>query len=392
MDNTQSSPQQFDVIIVGGGMVGAATAIGLAAQNYTVALIEQHALREYKQDQAPDIRLSAFNMHSVRLLESLGAWHYVKQMRYREYDSLSVWEEPNNRTTFSAEEVGHECLGYFVENRLIQLGLYQSIGQNHSERISCIHGQSIAKIDVNEGTVALSDGQSFVADLIVGADGANSQVRQAANIATHGWQYAQRANAILIECDAPIAAQTWQQFFPSGPRALLPMHNNYACLVWYDSAEKSTWIQQASHQELAHAIKEAFPPLLPAFNIVQVAGFDLTRMHANQYGKGKSIIVGDAAHTINPLAGQGVNLGFKDVASLIGIIEKNNTLEATLIVSELEKQRKLPNLAMMSTMDVLYSAFSTPLLPIKAIRNVGLRIANSAGPIKAQVLKYAMGL
>jgi len=387
---TQNIP--VDVIVVGGGMVGAALAIGLAQQQFKVALIEKHALHDFSSEQAPDIRLSAFNMHSVNLLSQLGAWQHIKGMRSRVYTRLAVWENEQDKTTFDASEVGQEKLGYFVENRLIQLALYQQIKAQYASKIICIHDQDIVDINVDKARVCLASGETYEASFIMGADGAQSQVRQSAGIGTTGWQYSQQANAILIETREKIADETWQQFHPSGPRALLPMYDNYACLVWYDNAEKSSWIQQANTQDLKAAIVSHFPNCLGDFEIVQVAGFGLTRMHALRYGRGATIILGDAAHTINPLAGQGVNLGFKDVAALLDIIQEHGLDDKSKVIAAFEKQRRLPNLLMMSSMDLLYKTFSTPSTPVKAIRNAALNLANKAGPLKAKVLTYAMGL
>lgn len=388
----QMDTKEFDIIIVGGGMIGAAMALGLAKQNCRVALVEKQSLKPFKATQAPDLRLSAFNLHSVNLLTTLGAWQHVLDMRYREYEQLSVWEQSETKTSFKADDIGEDKLGYFVENRLIQLALYQQIKAQYAHLVDTIHKQDIQQIDIHHASITLSSGDVYKAKLIIGADGANSQVRKAANIATSGWQYGQQANAILIKTPQQHAPHTWQEFHVQGPRAFLPMHDNYACLVWYDNKQQSQWIQQAQFAQLSDAIVRHFPAQLGEFEIKNVAGFGLTRMHAHNYGRAKAIILGDAAHTINPLAGQGVNLGFKDVAALLDIIADKGLMDTAVLISEFEKRRKIPNLLMMSTMDILYSTFSTPLLPIKIARNIGLKVAQQAGPIKQKALQYAMGV
>lgn len=383
---------QFDVCIVGGGMVGAALALGLAKQNYTVALIEKSKPQAYSSKQAPDIRLSAFNMHSIKLLSQLGAWPYVLKKRYRNYDTLSVWEDETSITQFTAQEVNQKLLGCFVENRLIQLSLYEAIDASQVNNVAYFFDHKIRNIDPIEGSIEFADNTKIQCSLMIGADGANSSVRNACGIATSGWEYAQQANVILVKMKQPIPDETWQAFHPNGPRALLPMHEQYASLVWYDSAAQSHWIQKAHQVDLKVAIKKAFSTKLGDFDIISVAGFGLTRMHAMNYGKHKAIILGDAAHTINPLAGQGINLGFKDVSALLELIAENGLSDVSVLTQSFESKRKPANLLMMSSMDVLYLTFSTPLLPIKLIRNLGLKLANNAGPIKHQALQYAMGL
>lgn len=399
---------QYDCCIIGGGMVGASLALGLAKQSYKVALIEKQALSPFDAAQAPDIRLSALNMHSMSLLSSLDAWQHILKMRYRAYDTLSVWDaelsnlglfaalggqnSKRQGTQFTAKELNQSVLGYFVENRLIQLALYDEIMATHDQHIDCIYKQKINSIDVDKGIVSLNNNQIINANLIIGADGANSKVRQFANIATSGWQYSQQANAILIKTASKVPAETWQAFHHSGPRALLPMYDNYACLVWYDDAVTSAQIKSSSKEDLSQHIKINFPDLKPAFEIINVAGFGLTRMHANSYGKGRVILAGDAAHTINPLAGQGVNLGFQDVSALLSLIEQHGLADINKLILHYEQKRKLPNLLMMSAMDAIYMGFSSSALPISILRKLGLAIADNAGPLKHKALKYAMGL
>lgn len=389
-------------------MIGATIALGLAKQSYKVALIEKHILQPFDANQPPDMRLSALNMHSFSLLSNLGAWQHLLKMRYRPYNTLSVWDAEtekhglmaslfgllghNSRTQFKASEVGQPLLGYFIENRLIQLALFDEIKTNYSNLVDCIFEKEIININVDQGTIALNNDSIINSKLIIGADGANSKVRQAANIATSGWQYSQQANAIVIETTTNIPDETWQAFHNSGPRALLPMYDRYACLVWYDGAEKSKQLKEVSTRELKQEIKRNFPDLKQEFEIINLAGFGLTRMHAHQYGKGRALIAGDAAHTINPLAGQGVNLGFQDASALLDIIRNDGIEDSKLIIMKYEQKRKAQNLMMMSAMDVLYQSFSSSLLPINVARNIGLSVANNAGPIKQMALKYAMGL
>lgn len=408
--------QHYDICIIGGGMTGAALALGLAQLNvtaqanqkkYKIALIEERPISEYSPAQAPDLRLSAINMHTVELFKKLGAWQPLCNTRIRMYDRLSVWDADNpfagirsNKqgafTQFTANEVKRNELGYFAENKLIQLSLYTAMAEQQLSNVDQIFEHTITQIDTRKGVLVLRDKNDHLievqAPVIFGADGANSLVRRAAKIATSGWQYSQHANAILIKTAERVANETWQAFYASGPRALLPMHDNFACLVWYDTVQQTQWIQSSKPEDLKKAIKNHFPRLQTDFDVVQVAHFGLTRMHAKQYGRDKAIILGDAAHTINPLAGQGVNLGFKDVAALLTIIEQNGVDDLAALVNEYEAKRKIPNLVMMTAMDLLYKGFSSSDMGIKSLRCIGLSLANNAGPIKQQALKYAMGI
>ncbi|MEC8375224.1 MAG: FAD-dependent monooxygenase, partial [Pseudomonadota bacterium] len=178
-----------DFCINGGGMVGAALALGLAQQQYNVVVIEPFLPKPFSESDGPDLRVSAISDASVTLLEALGAWQHIKAMRVKPYTGLSVWDEPQHRTDFTAQSINVPQLGYFVENRLLQLGCLQALEQ--FENVTVITGQKVKRIALEQtATITLDDDTSIEAQLLVGADGANSQVRQAAGIGTNGWQYA----------------------------------------------------------------------------------------------------------------------------------------------------------------------------------------------------------
>lgn len=390
----------FDFCINGAGMVGAATALGLLQQGYKVALIEPAMPQAYSPSQPPDLRMSAISIASVELLEALGAWKAIEAMRVRPYHTLAVWDNPKAETRFSAQDLGLDKLGYFVENRLVQLGLHTALAElAHSGQLTWFCQDPVKRIDEQDSgvVVTLSSAKTIEAKWLIGADGANSQVRQAAGIGTTGWDYAQQAMGIIIETPEPVDGVTWQQFYPTGPRALLPMHDNYASLIWYDSSDKIKQLKTLSPIQLEAEIKAAFPAPTPAdFKVLNAAAFPLTRRHASHYVKGRSILIGDAAHTINPLAGQGVNLGFKDVKALLAVTAQFEPHQLAGLASQLQSDyeaiRKKDNLLMMSAMDGFYALFSNDHAPLSLLRNSLLAVAQRAGVLKNRILKYALGL
>lgn len=388
-----------DFCINGGGMVGAALALGLAQQQYNVVVIEPFLPKPFSESDGPDLRVSAISDASVTLLEALGAWQHIRAMRVKPYTGLSVWDEPQHRTDFTAQSINVPQLGYFVENRLLQLGCLQALEQ--FENITVITGQKVKRIALEQtATITLDDDTTIEAQWLVGADGANSQVRQAAGIGTNGWQYAQQAMGITVEMHKPVDSITWQQFTPSGPKAFLPMFGNYASLVWYDSVDELTRLKSLNNTQLTQEIMSAFPQELMlnnnTFTVVDKAVFPLTRSHANSYIKGRSVILGDAAHTINPLAGQGVNLGFKDIEAFLSVTAKRMPLHSDAFMialkQDFETPRKRDNLMMMTAMDGFYTLFSNDVAPIKWIRNQLLSVAQRIEPAKKEVLKYAIGM
>ncbi|MGX2974055.1 FAD-dependent oxidoreductase [Ursidibacter arcticus] len=387
---------QQDVIVVGGGMVGAATALGLAKLGLNVALLEKNPLPEFSGNAPYDVRISAISVASVALLEKLGAWQAIEQMRVWAYDGLETWEIDGFNTAFHAAELGLDKLGFMVENNVIQIGLWQAL-QAYPNCIQAIGFQHIsANSQQGIWTLTLENQQQFAAPLVIACDGANSQVRNWAGIGLTSWQYRQHCLLAVVKTSLPPQTATWQQFFPSGPRAFLPLADDNGCIVWYDSPQRIQQLQQMSSVALATEIEQFFPTRLGKVEVINHASFPLTRQHAQHYFRNGIVLVGDSAHTINPLAGQGVNLGFKDVKALLEIAEqavgKGQSFADVEWLKQYERQRKMDNLVMQTGMDIFYKAFKTELLPVKALRNLALVVAERATPFKKRALKYALGL
>jgi len=393
----------YDFCISGGGMIGAATALGLRQQGYQVAVIEASRPKPLADSDGPDLRVSALSMASVELLSELGAWQHLPAGRVRQYDSLSVWEEPGVRTDFTAAMADMDKLGYFVENRLLQLACLKALTQcdnraSDSDNMPGWFDSTITSLTQHNEycQLTLADGSTLQSRWVIGADGPNSKVRGLAGIGTTGWQYGQHALGITVETEQRLADWTWQEFHPSGPRAFLPMYDNFGSFVWYDSPANINALSKLDNQRLQQAITDAFPDHAGAFKVLNKAAFPLTRMHAQQYVTGRVILVGDAAHTINPLAGQGVNIGFRDVAALLTQCQRAGDLNSPAFEQALQRAyarpRRRDNLAMMSAMDGFYLLFSNNLPPVKWVRNRLLGLAQTMTLARRQILKYAMGM
>lgn len=398
----QADDMTFDVIVVGGGMVGSAAAIGLAQQGLQVAVIEAFAPKPYQADQPLDVRVSAISVASEALLSRLGVLDSLLAMRNVAYLGLETWELDGCITQFHSAQIGATHLGHIVENRLIQLSLLQHMQQLDGITLYCpeIVKQFSRNTAQDNVSVHLQSGRSLTAKLLIGADGANSAVRQWAGIGVSGWDYAQ--SAMLINIKTAIGQQdvTWQQFTPKGPRSLLPLPGNHASLVWYDDATRIKQLMLLNHKQLAEQIRVNFPARLDGdFSVESRGSFSLTRRHAQRYYHDNVVILGDAAHTINPLAGQGVNLGFKDVEALLATVtdalkenRQGDDWWSTAKLARYQQKRYRDNQLMMTAMDLFYAGFSNDILPLKLLRNGALKLANINSPIKKTVLKYAMGL
>ena len=382
---------QNNVIVVGGGMVGAAMAIKLAQQGKSVRIIEKHLIDppHVLSNDNVDIRVSAINRFSEKLLDGLGAMPILRNGRIAPYQQLEAFERGDDKLLFDCADINTTHLGHLIENSLIQASLWMQFEQYDIEVIE--QKQIVSKIEQNADSITLVYGeQRYTAGLVVAADGGQSQLRTKANIGVTGWQYQQQCMGVLIKLDAPQRIKTWQQFTPSGPLAFLPMQAPYANLIWYDDANTLNTFKGLNGTQLKSHILAKFPGLAGDFEVQSHAVFPITRQHANNYSYGRLVLVGDAAHTINPLAGQGVNLGFQDVVALATLLNDATDVGCALKLQEYERTRRKANLLMMSMMDACYFGFSNQIAPLKWARSQFLKMANNTGVVKNWVLKYAI--
>ncbi|TWX68040.1 FAD-dependent oxidoreductase [Colwellia demingiae] len=396
--------EHFDCVVIGGGMVGAASALTLAQLGLKVALVEKFTPQDFSAEQPLDLRVSAISLASQNLLIQVGAWQQIKQWRCCPYKRLGVWEYESAYTEFDADNIEQSHLGHIVENRLIQLALWQNITAMSNIQTFCPESLLSLKQDDNKATLTLTN-SVVTAKLVIGADGAQSKVRQMSAIGMTGWDYPQSAMLINVETSMCQQDITWQKFSPTGPVAFLPLPGKsslggYASLVWYHQRDEITRLASLSNSQLQQEILKCFPAQLGDIKVLAKGDFKLTRRHANTYQHKRVLLLGDAAHTINPMAGQGVNLGFKDVLALQHVIAEaignGDVWHDEAVLARYEKMRRKDNLLMMSTMDALYASFSHPSPLIKVARNLALLAVNKVpvlnSTIKNKALAYACGL
>ena len=388
---------KFDVVIVGGGMVGSAVACSLGNSSLKVAVIESTSPQAFSPEQANDLRVSALSIASKNILETVGAWDGIVARRFCPFKRMRVWETAGD-TEFCSDDINYPELGYIVENRITQLALLDRLQE--FDNIELICPSTITKINYSIGEdslLELEDGRQLSTKVLVAADGGQSRVRQVVGLGVTSWDYKQHALVIYIETAYEQQDITWQRFLPSGPQAFLPLTGHYGSIVWYNSPDEVKRLKSLSYDELKDELQRAFPDCLGLVNnVLGVASFPLKRQHAQNYVKPGVVLVGDAAHMINPLAGQGVNIGLLDAAALGEVLidaAKNGLALGDLsVLRRYEQLRRNENLKMMTVMDVFYQVFSNEILPIKLIRNLGLGLAERLLPAKNKVMRSAMGL
>ncbi|MGZ4981653.1 MAG: FAD-dependent monooxygenase, partial [Methylobacter sp.] len=310
---------------------------------------------------------------------------------------MRVWETAGD-TEFCSDDINYPELGFIVENRVTQQALLERLESFANVELMC--PATIDKISYTANKpseVLLGDGRILTAKVLVAADGGQSRVRQAVGLGVTSWDYKQHALVIYVETDYGQQDITWQRFVPSGPQAFLPLTGHYGSIVWYNSPDEVSRLKALSNTDLMRELVAAFPDCLGKVNaILGTASFPLKRQHAQSYVKPGVALVGDAAHMINPLAGQGVNIGLLDAAALAEVLidaaKQGLDLGDLSVLKRYEKNRRNENLKMMTVMDVFYRVFSNQVLPVKFLRNLGLGLAERILPAKNKVMRSAMGL
>lgn len=386
----------YEVVVIGGGIVGATAALALAQAGFRVLVVDPKPSTLMADNAPPDIRVSAISCGSVALLLRIGAWQRIGKMACVPYRRLETWEWASSVLAFNAASLGLPELGFIVENRRLQQALWQGFAD--CDMLTLRSPASLADM-VHDGTwwrLTLTDGSTLTSRLMVGADGAHSWVRREAGITIFGWQYRQSCLLITIETEGKQQDVTWQEFHPSGPRAFLPLYGPWASLIWYDDAARIRYLATLPLSTLTREVQAAFPARLGPFTIHDVASCRLTRHHARHYVKPGLALIGDAAHSIHPLAGQGANLGLRDAEALVEVLIAarcyDEPWETLAVLERYQRRRRGDNLLMQTGMDALYTLFSNDLSALMLVRNLGLMLSARAGGIKQWILRYALGL
>ncbi|QBX73821.1 FAD-dependent 2-octaprenylphenol hydroxylase [Aeromonas hydrophila] len=390
--------QNVDVVIVGGGMVGLGLAAALKGSALKVAVVEGQ-LPASELDEAPDNRVSALSLASQRILQQVGAWRGIEARRLQPYGQMEVWEQDSfGRIAFDAASLRQPELGHIVENRVIQLALLEAIldGDN-IQLLSPARASSLQSGEAGS-LLLLEDGRALSAKLVVAADGAHSWVRRQADIPLTSWDYGHHALVATVRCAEPHEAVARQIFTPEGPLAFLPLWQPDLCsIVWSVPAARAEALCQCDEEQFNRQLTTAFDCRLGLCKVEGArSAIPLTARYARDFARERLVLVGDAAHTIHPLAGQGVNLGLLDAAALAEQILRNQAAGKDIgrlaNLRGYERWRKSEAASMLAAMEGLKRLFagSNPLK--KLVRGAGLCAFDLLTPLKQSVIRAAMGL
>ena len=407
-----ASDPQYDIIIVGGGMVGTALACALAQSRFRIALIEAGSLPGPLQLNAEtpfEPRVSALTQASRNLLDNLGVWQPISAHRVSPYSHMQVWDgEGTGRIQFSASDIGQPVLGHIVENKVVVSCLFERAAELANVTIKADTQVTDVQTDAEGSAIlVLSDGSQLNASLVVGADGAQSNIRQLTGFETREWDYDQQAIVTTVRTEQPNQATAWQRFLSTGPLAFLPLQQPatdetregqyYSSIVWSLDSEQVADIMALNDAEFNAALTQAFENKLGAVEWSdQRFAFPLRQRHVTQYVQPGIALVGDAAHTIHPLAGQGVNLGFMDIAVLAEELLRAEVRELSpgdpSVLQRYQRRRQSDNLLMAGAMEGFKRLFGETAPAVRWLRSSGMSLVDQFTPLKNTLISRAMGL
>lgn len=404
-----------DIAIVGAGLVGAALAASLKDSGLSIALIDaqsktslQKAVVNASSVEEFEARVSALTHASQSLLKETGAWEQMNTQKIQVYQKMKVWDELGTASIeFDAADLYQDSLGCIVENQLILCALHAVLAEQSN--LHAFLGVKLKTIQSLEGDehadqhlLGLECGQMIQCKLLVAADGANSRVRQWAAMPTREWDYQHQAIVATIKTAGKHQNTAWQRFSENGPLAFLPLADakntqQFCSIVWSQETNRANALMALSSSEFLTELAQAIEFNLGELEAISTRfSIPLRQRHAKTYVKPGIVLLGDAAHSIHPLAGQGVNLGFKDVKVLADILREadQQNLEANnlILLKRYQRQRQGDNLLMMGAMEGFKRLFEQPDPVVRWLRNTGMAWINKQSFLKNQIVKHAMGL
>lgn len=378
-------------------MVGSALALALTKAGFGVALLESRAVPRWRAEDEVDLRVVALAASSIALFERLDVWKTMLEARACAYRHMHVWDAlAPGELHFDAADAGAAALGYIVENRLIQDVLWRALQGDARLALHCPAKVAATELEADRRTLVLDDGSRIAARVVVAADGADSALRDLLGMATQTRDYSQRAIVAHVRAERAHEETAWQRFVPDGTVAFLPLADGRTSIVWSvpnAEAERLLALDEAAFRDELGA---AFDFRLGRITATTPrAAFPLRMKLADTYVAPRFALIGDAAHVVHPLAGQGVNLGLRDVDELCAVLSEardaKRDFAADFVLRRYERRRRSDNALLAHAFDAIQRVFGSNAIPVAALRGVALGLVDKIGPLKQKFARHAAG-
>lgn len=385
-----------DVVIVGGGMVGMALAAALKQSDFEVVVVER-SIAAPRLSLGYDMRVSAIVAGTRQMLEGIGVWPHVADHAHP-IVSMKVWDnQSDGGIRFSADEIDLPELGFIVENSALLEALQQTIAGADGVHMECPVEAEAATWHADHACLRLKDGRVLRTPLLVGADGGRSWLREQAGIHVYGHSYGQKAIVATVRTAQPNRRMACQRFLPTGPLAFLPLEGDYCSIVWSAEDREAERLMRLDDAAFARELFLTFGPVFG--EIVEVGDrglFPLRASLAAHLVRDRLALIGDAAHTIHPLAGLGVNLGLRDAMvlaqQLVDARRYGEDWGERSVLDRYMKQRLPDVLATLAAMEGFHRLFTSRLPGLEKLRNLGMRLVGNAGLLKKLLMLNAAGI
>ena len=387
---------RYDAVVIGGSVVGASAALALCRSGFSVAIAERGDSPPSFNPTEYDARVYAISPASASLLERLGIWSKITSRRVSPYRAMHIWaDRPDTGLRFSAADAGRGELGWIVEHRVLVNALWEAF-----KGVSVYAGAEVETVECRYpefSRIDLADSARMEARLLVGADGAESALRHKVHINTAGWQYPQRAIVCHVRTAAPHRQTAWQRFLKTGPLAFLPMADGRCSIVWSADINFATELLALDEGAFCRRAERAIGGVLGCvLEATPRVAIRLRLLHAQEYVRPGLVLVGDAAHAMHPLAGQGVNLGLADVEALVNTLtvarDSGRDWTALRTLGQYARSRKAENLEMLAVTDSLCRLFGSRLPGLRAILAIGMDGVSQIAPIREWFVRRATGI
>ncbi len=381
----------YDVMVIGGGIVGLCAALAMCQRGFSVALIDAGALTA--DIGTTDSRVYAINNASQHLFQTLGVWDYLDSTRVSPYTHMHVWDSLNHtHIDFDARMLGVDRLGTIIEESVIKQALLQHVFKLNIDTFPLCR---VGVVQTTAEGVLIKDGtHKWQAKLMIIADGAASVTRQLLGVPLTSWPYHQQALVTMVQTEKSHQRTAYQVFNQDGPLAFLPLADLHHCsIVWSTTAAHAQRLLDFQEDQFSEHITRAFATKLGACKVVGARHqFPLHMRHAKRYTGNHWLLMGDAAHTIHPLAGLGLNVGLADLAAWIAKLDSNPSGNWSInMLNAYQRERKHQVWQMIALMEGLKTIFSNPLPPVSILRGLGVWICNNTPPLKRMLIEHAAG-